>query len=164
MVPVYQGLEKLQPHKDNFNFYASQCRIRIEMAFGMMQMKWGILQRPLVCSLRNTKWLAQAIARLHNYVINERLANDKDPVEEEMRDTVEAGRATHHPTVPHDADGNPVSLKTLFGGTIEGHSHLREAMVKRVKSLQLPRPAANKRQQNKCQGVVVDEEEAFPFE
>ena len=163
MVSIYQGLEKLEPHKDNFNFYGSQCRIRIEMAFGIMQIKWGILQRALVCSLRNTKWLAQAIARLHNFVINERLANKEDPVEE-VRQTVEEGRPSYHPTVPHDNDGNPVSLQTLFNGTIQGHSHLREAMVKRVRDLQLRRPAANKRQQNRYQGAVVAEEEAFPFE
>jgi len=163
LVPICQGLEKLEPHKDNFNFCGSQCRIRIEMAFGIMQMKWGILQRPLVCSLRNTKWLAQAIARLHNFVINERLANKEDPVEE-VRETVEEGRLSYHPTVPHDNDGNPVSLQTLFKGTIEGHSHLREAMVKRVRDLQLLRPAANKRQRNRCEGEAVTEEAAFPFE
>lgn len=30
------------PKHDNFNFYCSQCRIRIEMAFGVMQQKWGV--------------------------------------------------------------------------------------------------------------------------
>jgi len=137
MVPIYQGLEKLEPHKDNFNFYGSQCRIRIEMAFGMMQMKWGMLQRPLLCCLANTKWRVQAIARLHNFVIDERLANDHhDPVEE-VREMIEDGRSSYHPTVPHDNDGNPVSLQALFHGTIDGHSHLREAMATRVRDLQL---------------------------
>jgi DDE superfamily endonuclease len=73
MVPVYQVVDKLTPKYDNFNFIASQCCIRVEMAFGMMQSKWGIQQRPLSCSLKNMLWLAQAIARLHNLCINKRL-------------------------------------------------------------------------------------------
>jgi DDE superfamily endonuclease len=43
MVPVYQGLAKQQAKYDNFNYFASQLRIRIEMAFGIMTQKWGIL-------------------------------------------------------------------------------------------------------------------------
>jgi len=161
LVPIYQGLEKLQRDKDDFNFYASQCRIRVEMAFGLMQIKWGILHRPLTCSLKNAKWLAQAIARLHNYVINERLAAKEDPTVE-IRGNVETGRASYHPTVPNDAEGNPIPLKKLFEGTIDGHSHLRDAMVKRVVSMGYQRPAANKRNNNNKPTVEKDEE--FPFE
>ena len=50
MVPIYQGIQKLKPKYDNFNFYASQCRIRVEMSFGLMQQKWGILQRPVAAN------------------------------------------------------------------------------------------------------------------
>jgi DDE superfamily endonuclease len=60
MVPVYQGVDKLKPRHDNFNFYASQVQIRAEMAFGMMTNKWGILQRAIGVSLKNIKWLMQA--------------------------------------------------------------------------------------------------------
>jgi hypothetical protein len=37
---------KVKKH-DNFNYFASQCCIQIEMAFGLMVNKWGILNRPL---------------------------------------------------------------------------------------------------------------------
>jgi hypothetical protein len=47
IVPMFYGVNRKDPQCDNFNFYASQCRIRIEMAFGLMQMKWGILWRPI---------------------------------------------------------------------------------------------------------------------
>ena len=47
MVSVYHGVDRTRVQNDNFNFFASQLRIRIEMAFGLMQMKWGILQRPV---------------------------------------------------------------------------------------------------------------------
>lgn len=78
MVPsCYQGIDKFSPKYDNFNYYASQCRIRIEMAFGLMTKKWSILQRPSTVSLYNLKWMMQAIARLHNFVINERLSESE---------------------------------------------------------------------------------------
>ena len=65
----------MKNENDNFNFFASQLRIRIEMAFGLMVKKWGILARPLTIKLKNVKRLMIAIARLHNYCIDERLAS-----------------------------------------------------------------------------------------
>jgi len=142
MVPIYQGLDRKNPKYDNFNFYASQLRIRVEMAFGLMQMKWGILQRPVGCSMKNLKWMAQAIARLHNYVIDERLAMDMDPAAE-IREIASNG-PSYHPTVPEDENGDPILLDRLFQGTIQGQSLLREAMADRVQRLQLMRPASNR--------------------
>jgi DDE superfamily endonuclease len=39
LVPMYYGADKFKPMYGNFNFYALQLRIRIEMAFGMMTRK-----------------------------------------------------------------------------------------------------------------------------
>ena len=61
LVTIIASPDCLIPANGNFNFYASQCRIRVEMAFGMMQNKWGILQWPISCSLANVGWLIQAI-------------------------------------------------------------------------------------------------------
>lgn len=150
MVPVYSGLDRLRKKNDNFNFYASQLRIRVEMAFGLMQIKWGILQRPVGCSMRNLKWLAQAVARLHNFVIDERLARNEDPVME-IRTTAgdnDGEAPSYFPTVPEDENGDPIALDRLFQGSIRGHSHIREAMVERVSLLQLQRPASNRIRKN----------------
>ena len=73
LIPVFGGDLALQVDNDNFNYYASQLRIRIEMAFGLMTRKWGILQRPLSNSLFSMKHLICCIARLHNFCIDERL-------------------------------------------------------------------------------------------
>ena len=73
MVPIYQGNDRTFPKYDAFNFYASQLRIRIEMAFGLMVKKWGVLGKPLGCKLHHVKYLATAVAQLHNFCINERL-------------------------------------------------------------------------------------------
>jgi hypothetical protein len=45
----------------------------IEMAFGMMQKKWGILWRPLVVPFKKIKYIVEVIGCLHNYCIKERL-------------------------------------------------------------------------------------------
>lgn len=62
MVPVHGGVDKMSPFCDNFNCCTVQVRTGVEMAFGSMQIKWGILQCPIGCSVSNTKWLSQAIA------------------------------------------------------------------------------------------------------
>jgi hypothetical protein len=140
MVPIFQGADRLNARNDNFNFYASQCRIRVEMAFGMMQSKWGSLQRPMGCSLANMVWLAQGVARLHNYCINERLAEE---VDDDLVIPTATGQG-YIPTVPHDIVGDPVALgEAVFVGTVEGHSFLREWMADRVQSKQLTRPSSN---------------------
>lgn len=152
MVPVYQGVDKLNKKYDNFNFYASQCRIRVEMAFGMMQMKWGILQRPVGCTLHNMLWLAQAIARLHNYCINERIDNG-----EQGFDVINEAIPGYVPTVPHNVDGDPILLQALFGGTYEGYSHLREYMANRVERLQLCRPGNSTKRKREEDGNPVED-------
>jgi hypothetical protein len=75
MALIFSGVDKNRPDSDNLNFYTSQCRIRIEMTFGLMTMKWGILQRLLMTKLTNDKWLILCIARLYNFVINEWLSS-----------------------------------------------------------------------------------------
>ena len=44
------------------------------MAFGLMVKKWGILARPFSMKMIKIKRLVVAIARLHNFCINKRLA------------------------------------------------------------------------------------------
>ncbi len=55
----------------------SQCRIRVEMAFGMMVNRFGVLRSPLRVSILNIGPLMQSIARLHNFLLNEN--NEYDP-------------------------------------------------------------------------------------
>ena len=150
MVPVYQGLDKLSPKYNNFNFYASQCRIRVEMAFGLMTSKWGILQRPSGVSLYNVKWMIQAIGRLHNFIINERLMYDALQEDDRMTEAVAQGRG-FLPSTPHTADGDPVDLDPLFNHEsmthFRGFSELREAMADRVQRMGLTRPVGNRLRQ-----------------
>ena len=70
---MYYGSDKKRIFFDNFNFYASQLRIRVKIAFGLMTKEWGILWRPLTFNFKNIKFLAVAIAQLHNFCTNERI-------------------------------------------------------------------------------------------
>ena len=118
MVPVFQGLARENTRNDNFNFYASQVRIRVEMAFGLMQMKWGILQRPIGCCIKNLKWMIQAIARLHNFVINERLRRNEASKMNEPADPSNTV-PSYLPTIPRDEDGNIIDLHPLTSQAAE---------------------------------------------
>lgn len=44
LVTPYVGGQLADPYCDSFNYYLSQCRIRIEMAFGRLTGKWAILK------------------------------------------------------------------------------------------------------------------------
>ena len=43
LIPIYGADNATKSQYDNYNFYASQLRICIEMSFGFMVKKWGIL-------------------------------------------------------------------------------------------------------------------------
>jgi DDE superfamily endonuclease len=60
-----------EEHKRTYNFYLSQLRIRIEMAFGRMTTKWRIFRRPLDTSLAKARKIIAVAMMLHNYVIQE---------------------------------------------------------------------------------------------
>jgi hypothetical protein len=56
LIPIYCGeAAKTSTQMDNLNFDASQLCIRIEMVFGLMINKWGILLRPLKTKVRKIK-------------------------------------------------------------------------------------------------------------
>jgi hypothetical protein len=60
--------------KDAYNFYHSQLRIQIECAFGMLTHCWAILRSaiPVNVTVHKTVALVLALAKLHNYCIDEK--------------------------------------------------------------------------------------------
>ena len=71
LLTPFSGAEAHEELKSNYNFFVSQCRIRIEMAFGRLVNKWRILQTPLHVGLKNTGKVFVACASLHNFCVNE---------------------------------------------------------------------------------------------
>ena len=83
VVSIYRS--GITSQNDNLNFFVSQLCIRIEIAFGLMVKKWGVLAQPLSIKMIKIKRLVVAIARPHNFCINKRLAamlsiNNRDRV------------------------------------------------------------------------------------
>ena len=60
-------------YKDAYNFFHSQMRIRVECAFGMFVQRWGILRCaiPKGISLRKTIAMVLALAKIHNFCIDQ---------------------------------------------------------------------------------------------
>ncbi len=62
-----------QVTKDDYNFFHSQLRIRVECCFGMLVQRWGLLRTALHHSISITRivGLVNCLARLHNFCISE---------------------------------------------------------------------------------------------
>jgi DDE superfamily endonuclease len=126
----FPGSQKTDPKKDAYNFYLSQLRIRIEMAFGRLVNKWRILKRPLQTRLKNTGRLFLCATRLHNFCINE---SDNA---ETYTTTNESGNDEGY--LPSDVQAT----------TIEGTSMIRDILVDRIASMGLSRPVYNLQRSN----------------
>ncbi len=59
--------------KDDYNFILSQLRIRVECAFGLLVIRWGILRSaiPSNITIVRTVALVRCLAQLHNFCIDE---------------------------------------------------------------------------------------------
>lgn len=77
MLTPFTRAETTDIHRDAYNFYLSQLRIRIEMSFGLLVGRWQIFTRPLVVALDKVPCLVQAAAWLHNFVQNERYGSSE---------------------------------------------------------------------------------------
>jgi hypothetical protein len=164
MVPTFGGNLALKRENDNFNFYLSQLRIRIEMAFGLMTKKWGILQRPLTNSLVSIKHLICCIARLHNYCIDERLqtsstvvstsyatASTNDTTATSVVETTVVGASTDNyeslPThiLAEMTEAAETEWREILSEEYPGWSFARQDMVRLVKDLGLKRPVVTRK-------------------
>lgn len=64
-----QRIEKI---KDDFNFWLSNSRIRIEMAFGSLVSRWGIFWRPIRLSVATVAKLVAVAMRINNLCLDDR--------------------------------------------------------------------------------------------
>jgi hypothetical protein len=162
-VPTFGGDLALRRDNDNFNFFLSQLRIRIEMAFGLMTRKWGILQRPLTNSLSSIKHIILCIARLHNFCIDERLGTT----------TTSTTSTTTTTTINNYSDALPTSILAemseaaqaehheILSEEYAGWSHARDEIVRAVKLLGLQRPVLN-RKRKRTMPESVREDRFYP--
>jgi hypothetical protein len=64
----------IDKHQDDYNFYHSQLRIRIEMSFGMLVRRFGILRKQANPGVPIKDTIAQVMAccRIHNFLIDKK--------------------------------------------------------------------------------------------
>jgi len=58
--------------EDNFNFFHSSSRISVECVFGEIDLRWGILWRPLCFNMKHNINTIDACLRLHNFIVDYR--------------------------------------------------------------------------------------------
>jgi hypothetical protein len=144
LIPIFGGDLALIKENDNFNYFASQLRIRIEMAFGLMTKKWCILQRAISSALPSVKHLVCCIARLHNFCIDERLrstskaASLRSPTTERLTPT----------QLAYMSSSAQRDHQEIVSDEYPQWSLTRQDMVRLVKDKSLIRPTALHRRKN----------------
>ena len=128
----FTGSQRLNPSKDAYNFFLSQVRIRIEMAFGLLTTKWQILKKPLAVSLQVVAEVLKGISRLHNFCIDMRSCDLSEDIDE---------------IIPLHASplgwGYLPTVETLVPPSVSGSSQIHDAIVSMVSQNGFGRPAHN---------------------
>lgn len=140
LIPFTGAHRHSNPYHDSFNFYLSQLRIRVEMAFGRLVNKFRILGSTIVGSLNRVSRILMACARLHNCIIRQDgLADDLHMKDDGRRprssqDSMAPLGMNYLPSIPDD--------EFVFGEAA-GVSHTREEVVEWLRSQQMRRPLHN---------------------
>lgn len=143
MLIPFTGVNRLDPANDAFNYYLSQLRIRVEMAFGRLVNKFRILNGKIEGSLDRVTAILTACARLHNYIIGE-----DGPFEAKADDVVP------HPSAPLGLGYLPVVPDETFE-VYNGVSRTREAIVEFLREKDIRRPLHNIERKKREQSMVV---------
>ena len=109
--------------KDDYNYYHSQVRIRIECSFGMLVNCWGILRKAIsaTISLEKSGSLVVALCMLHNFCITERLEQAgvseeyPEPLAQDRFNIQSEGGVTLEPST-RDQELNSSSAEQLLHG------------------------------------------------
>jgi hypothetical protein len=164
-----EDIPNIGQHQMTYNFYLSQNRIRIEMAFGMLVNKFRIFKRESQHSIKNTSSIIQACMKLHNFCIRCRLEASG---ETDVTKTVDPDDSylinPDNPTRDYEPSFNTVLPPNRnLGSTF---TYLRDAICKYIKDNGLKRPGIplilgevsdNEDDENENQINEVDEEQFF---
>jgi hypothetical protein len=143
MLVPFPGRLRQQAYYESYNFYQSQLRIRIEMAFGRMTTKWRIFRKPLDTALARSRDIIMACMRLHNYVIRNdgvRLDNRRSSNDLLGQFRVEPLPQQHGLDAQNNGYLPEVELEYPIGAP---NAHRRNGIFNRIKELELVRPFDN---------------------
>ena len=154
------GEQRNDTRKDSYNFFLSQLRIRIEMTFGMLTAKWQILKRPLQVNIRNAGKVFLTCARLHNFIINERMLATSHPASDSLLsptdcnggDSSALANDGQREGTPSHYSSHPFLASDVGISQLRGNSIMRDILVDRIADMALVRPRYNV-QRNKWQRV-----------
>jgi len=153
----FTGSERLDGAHDSFNFYLSQLRIRVEMAFGRLTNKFRILKGCVLGSLDRVTSIVMACARLHNYIIAMDGPNDV------LDEVVEGGEDPEfaivaHPDAPLGMSYLPVVPNDEWE-KFDGISYTRLAIVDYLRENGIMRPLYNlERKQREVMAAETDDD------
>ena len=132
----FVGSNRHDPAKDAYNFYLSQLRIRVEMSFGRLVKKWGILREPLCCSLKRNSDILVACGRLHNFVL---VYNDSEPDQPCYSSPSMPSGFEYLPTRVEDRE----DVDDFIESSVLGASRNRDIIVDFIRHEKFTRPTYN---------------------
>ena len=154
LLTPFTGSQRNDENRDAFNYYLSQLRIRIEMAFGLLVGKFRILKGKLEADdMRTNSKTLMSCARLHNFIIERKKLRNENNSNYETYDGYEVTEngdinvdelgfaplpgspldMVYCPTIPDD---------DIFDEVV-GESQTRDAIVQIVTDNEIRRPDFN---------------------
>ena len=169
LIPFTGSQKDVEKH-DSFNFYLSQMRIRIEMAFGLLQNRFRALKTPLQRSLKNNSEIIMACAMLHNFIIDEDIRMNQANLNNNVNGSnvemlvniddlpdVDGVDMVPNPSSPLDMVYTPCMLEEDYE-QMEGVSYTREALVEYLFENGYKRPLYNLRRNREEENMTVVQE------
>ena len=151
----FTGSQRENLNNDAFNFHLSQLRIRIEMAFGRLVIKFRILKKNLECSLQKNVRVIMTCARLHNHIIE----HDTQEWNENNEINIDDIGISAMPGAPMNMCYNPTMIEDSFH-EIVGTSQTRVAIVNFIENSFIRRPIYNI-QRNNALSLDLDNSREF---
>lgn len=153
----FSGAEANEDYKRTYNYYLSQLRIRIEMAFGRLTTKWRILRRAMNYSNQKNAKIIRVCAKLHNFCIRmqqlEEPAFFGETVEPAQHgiDRLEGGgnRSSDFGFLETSGEDDTVPPPLNNYSSLSPDASLRESCLADVSSRGLRRPPSNVARNNR---------------
>jgi hypothetical protein len=140
LLTPFVGSQRHDPAQDAFNFYLSQLRIRVEMAFGRLVNKFRILSGKINGSIDRVSAILMACVRLHNYIIQEDGPFECNSIS--VEDEIDRLQITPNTAAPLGMSYLPVVPDENFV-SVTGVSYTREAIVDYLREHEISRPLYN---------------------
>jgi hypothetical protein len=137
----YSGRQRNANFHRVYNFYLSQQRIRVEMAFARLTTKWRIFRRNLDLRLPKCSQIIAVACRLHNFVI------DQDGPEGFVVEPLPVGGGENTPIVNNGYLPIPTPIMDELPQCIQPNSARRDQILQLVEQYALVRPIDNVRRQ-----------------